>query len=137
LKDFDVIRAERVNADRSFRLGGEEFKFRPSVAAGVRVAFEDEAAEATTSRAVLAAIDKYILNLLEPGQEEKWAAVRDDSAEFPVSFKDLEDVYQHIEAVLTGRPTERPSDSGGRPSQTGTGSRDGSSSQAPIPVALT
>lgn len=128
MKDFDVI-PER---DRSFKIGGVTFTFKPSLPARLRAEYEDIVFDPESkSTTILVATDRYILACLTPGQEEAWAAVRDDNAERPVSAEDLRGILAHIEEVTAGRPTEPSSASTGKPPGTGTGSTAGS----PSPVA--
>lgn len=131
MKDFDVIRAERVNADRTFRLAGEDFTFRASVGADQLAQYEDAMVQVTASATdLLAAMDSYILACLEPGQDEKWRTARNGGAELPVSVGDMRAVIDHINEVITGRPTGKPSDSSTQPSTTGTESTAASPSTA-------
>jgi hypothetical protein len=130
VKDFDVIRAERVNADRTFRLAGEEFTFRPTIGADRLAKYEDDMFDAATAAASVAIADGYILDLLEPGQEKKWQAARSRNGDEAISFTDMREVINHVHEVISGRPTERPSGSTGGPSASGTGSTGGSPSKA-------
>ena len=127
MKDFDVI----PDVDRSFKIGGKVFRFKPSLPARLRAEYEDVVFDpASKSVVILAATDAYIVGCLEPGQDEAWHQVRADDAERPISADDLRDIIQHIEGVATGRPTEQPSDSTGQSASTGTESTDASPLQA-------
>lgn len=135
MHDFDIIRRETTNPTRSFRIGGEEFTFRPTCSANTLANYFDapttrwdecphchEKLQIGSLRPALdqlEAIDNLILEMLEPGQEEKWAAVR-ASKEDPITLRQLQDVANHLVEAITGRPTERPSDSSSTASDPGT-----------------
>lgn len=121
MKDFDIIRAERVNADRRVKLGGEVLTFRASVAADVMAEWWDSEHESEVE--ALAATDRFILKLLEPGQDDAWRRVRSPDQEIPVTNADLREFVLHVLEVMSGRPTERPSGSTGTRSATGTESK--------------
>lgn len=126
MKDFDIIRAEKLNADRTVKLGGEVLTFRPSVPADLLAEWWDSEHESEVE--ALAATDQFILQLLEPGQEDAWKRVRSPDQEIPVTNADLREFVLHVLAVMSGRPIERSSDSTGTRSATGTESKETGSS---------
>lgn len=122
--DFDVERLERVQADRTFKIGadingegGETFTYLPGVAPEVLFDYwamhrpTKPGEESPSNEDVLASLDKTILAFLEPGQEDKWAAVRAPDRPYPVTAEDLYRVVNALMAVSTGRPTLPSSDS--------------------------
>lgn len=132
MKDFDVIRAERVNADRSFRIGGITFTYKPSVSADLLADYFDATFSVEGTNAdVVAKADALVLGWLEPGQEDAWRAVRSASAESPLSMRDIQEIITHMTEILAGRPTESASDSSSTSERTGTTSVE----QSPSPVA--
>ncbi len=134
MKDFDVIRLEKVNPDRTIKIGGETFEFKPIVAADDWAAWID--GTATTQEEYLGEMDKFILACLEPGQENKWAKVRDPRLKpVPLSKDDISDVVIHIIEVVVGRPTVPPSGSPGGESAGGTSSTEKSQPEAVTSVA--
>ena len=126
MKDFDIIRAEKLNADRTVKLGGEILTFRPSVPADVLAEWWDTTHESEVE--ALQATDAFILQLLEPGQEDAWRRVRSPQQEIPVTNSDLREFVLHVLAVMSGRPTERSSDFTGTRSATGIESKGTDSS---------
>lgn len=127
MKDFDIVRAEAANADRTFKIGGETFSFKRSVSADLLAAYFDTSFSAVTTNAdVLVAADALVLGWLEKGQETKWKKVRAATAADPLSIRDIQNIIEHMTETLAGRPTESPSDSSSTPSETGTTSTDGS-----------
>lgn len=120
MKDFDLIRLEKVNSDRTIKIGGEEFTFKAAVAAEDWAAWIDGGS--TTQAEYLVEMDTFVLAALEPGQEDKWRAVRDPSADFPLSKDDIQEVIVHIVEVVVGRPIVRQSASPGGGSAAGTSS---------------
>lgn len=55
MKDFDVARREREQADRSFQIGGKQFKYRPAVAPEAIMSWSDFAGGADQEQAQLRA----------------------------------------------------------------------------------
>lgn len=140
MKDFDVVRAERVNPDRKFKIGGREFTFQPAIPADVMAAWEDGMlAGGATSKELLQVMDTFIIACLEPGQEDAWWEARkahqNGHGEIAITAGDLDEVIKHVIEVTTGRPTGRRSDSGEKQSSTGTALTDASPSTEPTPAA--
>lgn len=134
MRDFDIDRAAREDNDRTFRIGGQEFTFRPYVHPNTMVRFQ--ASFGQGDEHFLAELDKIIsTELLEPGQEEEWLKLRAEDHPKPPSAFDLVEVYNYVMGEATGRPTERSSDSTGTSSPTGTASRGNSRSKALTSVA--
>lgn len=134
MKDFDLDRAIRETADRSFRLGGETFTFRPYVHPNVMIRFQESFGQGDAT--FLERLDEIMTkDLLDPGQESKWKKIRSDKLDKPVSSFDLVAVYNYIIGEATGRPTVQSSDSSATPSPTGTDSTAPSRSKALTSVA--
>lgn len=135
MKDFDEARAERQARDRSFRIGGEEFTYRPAVAPEAILQWSrmtgGEMPDLTEQEAI-EIFDETVLAFLEVGQEKKWKAVRDPKLENPLNISDLRELVSWLFEEQTGRPTGQPSDSsdGSGTPPTGTPSTEGSPLQA-------
>lgn len=155
MKNFDTDRVKRQERDRSFVIGGKTFTHRASVAPeaildwskmvggeylvkddnGVPILDKDDNTISTLSETEsLEIYDKTVIAFLEPGQEEKWAEIRNPNAELPLSVDDLVDVVRHLFKETAGRPTGQPSDStDGSEKPAGTTSTDSSrSTQEPV-----
>ena len=135
MKDFDEARAERQARDRSFRIGGKEFTYRPAVAPEAILRWSQmtggEVPELTEEQAI-EIFDETVLAFLEVGQDGNWRAVRDPNAENPLNISDLRELVSWLFEEQTGRPTGQPSDSspGSGSGGTGTPSTEGSPLQA-------
>jgi len=131
MKDFDKERlqkhAERALdlEERSFLFGGETFSFRSEVNYLVleRVAAIGDAGGSGVIRDMEAAV----LDLLEPGQEERFLAVVRNT-EDPVTLADLNDLCTWLTEAQVNRPTRAPSLSTAGRDETGTDSTESSSS---------
>ncbi len=129
MKDFDAARKEREQRDRGFLIGGEKFVRR----AGLRpeeILLWNEATsgeKAPTEKQWIEVYDETILAMLEPGQDEKWEAVRANT-ESPLTVSDLLELIKWLLSEMTGRPTGPPSDSSAGRDSTGTTSMDDSGS---------
>jgi len=132
MRDLDAGREATLLADRSFKIGGVVFKVRPFVPVDLKVALDTvlfRIDPRPSAEELVKAADDFITAMLEPGQEEAWAAVRSKDAELPLAENDLDAIIRHIDEVTAGRPTGQPSDSGTSPSTIGTESKDASPSQ--------
>jgi len=130
VKDFDIIRAERVNPDRSFRIGGEEFTFAAVVSASVAASYEDIVTDPKRSSSeALEAMDDFVLSMIPPEQHPKWKAIRNRTGDDALSTDDIVEVLRHITEVTSGRPTVQSGDSSGQQSKPGTASKVASSTQ--------
>ncbi len=125
MHDFDKDRAVRLTADRHFRIGGEEFEYRPGVAPEAIVRWSDMSAETPESEAIQI-IDDTVIALLETGQDEKWKKVRDPNLANPLVADDIVGVIRWILEQQSGRPTSLSPDSstGSGPGANGTTSTD-------------
>lgn len=132
MHDFDVERKKREERDRSFKIGGEEFVYKPAVAPEVLLKWSQvaEGQVLTTNDEWLGELDNTIVAMLEPGQAEKWAKVRAPDVAHPINVADLQDVVQWLVEQVVSRPTGQPSVSSAGPPATATASTGGSSSQA-------
>lgn len=127
MKDFDTDLAAAVEADRTFRIRGQEFTFGPRVDANVLAKFEDARFDTeTTSVQTIELCDELICSCLN-GEEKKWRELR-KSADPPIDYRDMLDLVAHIMEVTSARPTEKPGDSGTTSGKTGTPSKVASSS---------
>lgn len=126
MKDFDIIRAERINPDRSVKVGGQTLKFKPGIPAEMFAEWLD--GRPVNEKAALVEADKFVLACLEPGQEEKWREARSPDLEHPLSIQDIRDVIEHILEVVVNRPTVRPPDSSSTSAASGTTSTESSPS---------
>lgn len=122
MQDFDLIGAEnREHADRTFRIGGQEFTFRSYMHPSILIELEN----AKSDEDWLKKADKFMVeNILEPGQEKAWAAVRDIKAERAISVYEMASIIQHAVSVTSGRPTQPSSDSSPTPSRPGMSSTE-------------
>jgi hypothetical protein len=153
MKDFDVARKEREERDRGFQIGGETFTCRAAVAPqsvmrwGKMTAGEFYARDTNgnvvvnpvsgrplsvlTEEEILEIFDETVVAFLEPGQQEKWEAVRAADAKHPVNLDDLTELIEWLWEQSAGHPTGEPSGStdGGASPPTETRSTEGSSLQ--------
>lgn len=109
MKDFDTARAERLNRERVFRIGGRDFTYRASVAPESLLAWDQR--EEKDGQEFLDVIDETVIAFLEPGQEEAWSQVRAADVENPLNISDIVDVIQWLFGEQSGRPTGPPSES--------------------------
>lgn len=136
MKNFDEARREREQRDRGFQIGGEDFTYRPAVAPEAILNWSKmtggEMGDDLTEEAALSIFDETVVAFLEPGQDEKWAKVRDPKAAHPLNISDLRELVSWLFEEQSGRPTEPPSDSSDGPGSptTGTPSTEGSPLQA-------
>jgi hypothetical protein len=127
LQDFDIGRHENLNKDRQFRIGGEDFTFRGTLAAERLSQYVDATSGESFVR-ILETADQLILSVLDPGQDEKWAKVRAADAQLPLTLREIQDVCSHLISVTAGRPTQSPSGSSVTSLRPGTSSTDTSAS---------
>lgn len=131
MKDFDEARRERETLDRSFQIGGTQFERRIAVAPE-RVLRWNKAGAGELEldeQGWLDLYDETVLALLEPGQEEKWAAVRTPDLEHPLTGTDLTALIRWLFESMAGRPTGPSSGSSPGANGTETTSTDASSSK--------
>lgn len=130
IKDFDELRAERDKRDRTFRIGGEDFLHKATVAPEVILAWNEAISgekPEMTERQWLDLYDETTLTLLEDGQEEKWARVRDPRAEKPLALGDLRALLTWLISQTTRLPTGEESASSSGSATTAPSSRAESS----------
>lgn len=131
MRNFDEERRVREEADRRIKVGGKEFTYKPSVAPEVIMAWNAAATgetEGLTEARWLELFDETILAMLDPGQEEEWASIRDRNSPHPLNLADLREVLRFLIEQATGRPTTPPSGSSPGGGDTAETSRDESSS---------
>lgn len=155
-QEIKVSREERARVpaeERSFKIGGETFVYRPSVApelfkkwsmmVGGEYVLRDEQGRplldtnkqpisSLTEDEALTIYDETILAFLEPGQEERWKAIRAADAENPLNLEDIKAVMRWLFDQQSNRPTGRSlaSSNGSETAGTGTSSTVESSSPA-------
>lgn len=122
MKNFDEQRALRVQEDRGFQIGGEQFIRRASVRPEATEPWENVNLE-TSHRDTLASLDETVTNLIEPGEKneahKRWMKLR-TREEDAITLGDLLELMQWLVAEQTGRPTEPPSNFSDEPEETGT-----------------
>lgn len=132
MKDFDTERRERHAAreermgDRAFTLGGETFNYRVTTSYMVLERVMDT--ENLEGVDVVRAFESAIVDMLEPGQEERLLKVL-HSTEDPFTFEDLNELCQWLTEAQVARPTLAPSPSGSGEGATETSSTEDSSSK--------
>lgn len=127
MKDFDEARRERLQRDRSFRIAGREFVYRPAVPPEALFGWFDMSADTPEAEAI-ATIDATIVEFLEPEYREAWREARDPDAENPITRDDMLELARWLLSEQAGRPTGQQSGSSTGPGLRGTSSTDGSSS---------
>lgn len=127
MKDFDAKRKARMDRDRSFKIGGEEFTMRAGLRPEVLIPWE-QLTEETSAAEVLQILDSIVLDFLEPygDSHDRYRALR-ERVEEPITLQDLQELVEWLIAEQTGRPTGQPSSSTPSAVPPGTGSTEGSS----------
>lgn len=126
MKDFDEARAERMQRDRSFKIGGETFTRRLAV----RPEAMEEFARMRRDEAELAGFeifDRTFYAFVEPEGHERWKQLREREDD-PLNYADIMEVCGWLVAEETGRPTRALSLSTPGPERSETTSTDDSSS---------
>jgi hypothetical protein len=144
MRDFDQI-FEAATPTGEFRFGGETFTFAKRATVDQLAAYVEpnggyswsecphcheriQIGSTTPYHDSIAAIDTLIGVMLDPGQEERWAAVRSRPG---LELRNLREISEYIVEVVSARPTVSPSDSSSTDSASGTRSTESS----PSPVA--
>lgn len=111
MKDFDQVREERRQADRSFKIGGETFVRKVGVRPEVLAEYE-KLEETTAATETLELIDGIVVDLIEDadGGHDRYRALR-QREEDPLSLADMQEMVQWLVEEETGRPTQPPSPS--------------------------
>ena len=133
MRDFDVERAERETRDRTFRIAGHDFTFRPTVRPESLIEYSDFVTGRLDleEKDAIALLDRTVKAYLEPELHEQWDAVRaDELAGHPISSDDMFRLIGYMTEVQTLRPTKQSSDSSSGGESTGTTSTETS----PVPV---
>lgn len=120
MRDFDAERAERENRERTFRLGGHEFRFRPALEArtySTYLELMDRMAGGAWPEGSFDVLNATVLALLEPEYHERWSELVAVPAEGPrvanpVTFDEIVSVIEFCVESQTVRPTSRSSVSG-------------------------
>lgn len=133
VKNFDELRATRVERDRKFQIGGETFTRRPAVRPEALAKWEHIGKHGSemTSEEVLADMDETICNLIEPGassrDHKRWHKLRERDDD-PITGDDMISLITWIVEDMTDRPTVPSGTSSDEPERTGASSTDDSSS---------
>ena len=134
--DLDAERDARVNPNRTFKIGGEEFTFKPGLAPEALTDYFRVHKEPDTPDAeVLRVLDQTVLKCLEAGQEDKWLKVRDPDLPYPITATDIYRVINVVIEGTTGRPFEPQSGSGNGQKPAETTSKESSPSEEATPTA--
>lgn len=139
MKDFDTERVavwrERLEQDRTFRLGGQEFTYRVMVAPEALAPWFSLTGDEDEIDAI-AAMDKTVLAFLEPGQDEKWWAARSPDVEPPITGRNILDLCKWLLEEQAGRPTGKPSGSSPESATEGSGTTSTAGSDSPVLQAV-
>ena len=133
MKDFDALRSEREQRDRSFRIAGRDFRFRPAIPAqtySLYLELMDKMSEGRWPEASFETLNATMVDLLELDDREAWADVLAASNGNPISFEDIADIIDYCVSVQTGRPTAPRSPSSPTGGSGSTKSTDASDSPA-------
>ncbi len=123
-----MIRAERQNADRTFRIAGRKLRFIASITPDDLAAYEDGFTVNKSSAENLKALDTFILSFLDEDSRATWKEARAVRGDDAIQLDDMLGIVKHVTEVTSGRPTELSGVSTGPVSGAGTISRDASSS---------
>lgn len=128
--DTTTQRGERLSQPRTFVLAGREFTYRQIVAGDALAEFRNIAVTDTDAD-LWAIIDRTMANLLEPGQEQKWAEASQTGT--AVTWRDAMEVINWISGRVVGRPPTPSTDSSPPSTNGATSSTEGSFSPEPVP----
>lgn len=132
LETYAAERAARQHSARSFMFEGEQFTYKPAVAAEVLVTFLER--DGLSARELLTLCDHTALACLEPQSADAWTAIRSADHQPPLDFASVIWLADQIVTRASGLPTVGPADSSaGPPAATATTSTDESGSPAVIP----
>jgi hypothetical protein len=121
VKDFDAVREQRAQEDRSFKIGGETFVRKVGVRPEVLAEYDQIGAD-TSATETLKIVDECILAMVEnhDGSHERWSALR-TREEDPVTLGDMQALVEWLIEEETERsPTQpsSPSTGGRKPTRT-------------------
>lgn len=128
MKDFDIQRQERKDADRDFHIGGETFTLKTGVRPEVIAKYEEITGD-TPATAVIAAFDTMIIDMIEPDDDaaKRWRDLREREDD-PLTLDDIGELVKWAMGEMAGRPTQQSSPSPAGRGRTGTTSTGASSS---------
>jgi hypothetical protein len=160
-----VSRNERATRERWFTIGGESFTYRASVTPEATLRWSKlvnreyrveevlrdghgtpllkdgkpimHIVSDLSEAEALQIFDETVLAFLEPGQEEKWRAVRSPDNPNPLNLADLTALIEWLFEEATGRPTQPPPASTAGPGGGGTTSTGSSPPPTAPAEALT
>ena len=132
---FEVETVARDENERSFKVNGILFRVRPAMSTLKFAEFEDEhlrlmSTDDFNGVEIVKLRQQFVADQLENGQVDQWHQVLNDPTN-PVNLTQLEQITNFVIRVVTGRPFERPADSGGSSATTSTTSTGGSPSTEP------
>lgn len=138
MKDFDALRAEREQRERTFKIAGRDFSFRAALPAeqySLYLELMDKMSEGRWPEGSFDTLNSTMLQLLDDGSHAAWDEVLASRNGNPVSFEDMADIIDYCVGVQTGRPTQ-PRSPSGRTDESG-GTRLTVASDSPAAPALT
>lgn len=134
MKNFDEVRKERQERERTFQIGGEAFTYRTDVTPEELMPWYRMSAgdDLLSQEEQVARWDETVLLFLEAGQKKRWEKVRSARGAEALTLFDLSELIEWLVSELAARPTTQRSGSsrGSGSAGTGTTSKAGSSSQA-------
>lgn len=110
MHNFDEARDVRMQGERSFQIGGQQFTYKPAVSPESLIPWADMTADTPEVEAIRI-IDETVLAFLDPGQEGKWLLARDPDSANPLTADDIIELIKWLVTEQSGRPTSPPSDS--------------------------
>lgn len=138
MRDFDSERRERHDerekalGDRSFKLGGEVFEFRANVSVDVLRSLSSDTP--LMGGAYIDAIQQSCMEMIEDDGHDRFVEIlkrRDD----PVTMEDLQAVFSGLVEEAFRRPLDQSSPSTDGVSESGTSSKETSSTEPAVASA--
>ena len=122
MKDFDLERSTLPGVGK-FRIAGHEFGHKALIPADTLASLFDD--DGVTTGAEIEALDAFVISCLQPEYVDEWKAARKPDSPNPLTLYDIRGVSRHLLEVMSGRPTDSSSASGGtRPSITTTSTEE-------------
>lgn len=130
MKDYDQERANLEGVERTFKLGGVEFRAAPTMPAEALSDLADLQAGVSTAHS-FQTVSSVVRRTLLPVSRPDWDALLErDDLPVPIDLGTLLQVADDLVTAATGRPTPPPSPSSNTPASTGTRSTEDSASLA-------
>lgn len=127
MKDYDEQRRSLEGVERTFRLGGIEFRAAPAMPAEALSDLADLQSGTKTDQA-FKTVTGVIRRTLKPESRTDWDELLQRDLDVPIDLGVLLEVADDLVTATTGRPTQPPSRSGNTDESTSTRSTDGSGS---------